>query len=346
VWNSSNETWDSSFAPRAATIPITSPNYIINGGFDIWQRGTSMLVGNGMYSADRWSVTYNYSGGATITASQSTVVPNTSLKYSLQHTTSGSATSIVEIAARYKFEAQAIQPTLGAPITVSFWYYSSVVGNHGVRFGIDTNNAGTFANNTAYTFVYPVANTWQKITQVFTNTTAHSLGTATPTAYAAFLDIGPNTGGFGQSSVASGSYWNIAGVQVEAGAAPTEFRRNAPSIQAELAACQRYYQVMVRGQELLCSGQAYAINAGYAPIQFFVPMRTAPALPPTISSASDFVVASAGGSTIPLTILFFPTASERHTRATIGTAGSLTAGHSFVIEGFTTSAFLAFSAEL
>ena len=35
--------------------PYGFKNYIINGGFDVWQRGTAAVSGDGYYSADRWS---------------------------------------------------------------------------------------------------------------------------------------------------------------------------------------------------------------------------------------------------------------------------------------------------
>jgi hypothetical protein len=67
VWNAANETWDSAFAPRPATIPIATPNVIINGGMDIWQRGTSFTSGG--YAADRWLA--DFVGGAGTVSQQS-----------------------------------------------------------------------------------------------------------------------------------------------------------------------------------------------------------------------------------------------------------------------------------
>src|SRR5215467_12699065 len=39
--------------------PLQAPgtnrrNYLVNGGFEIWQRGTGPFQGNGTYWADRW----------------------------------------------------------------------------------------------------------------------------------------------------------------------------------------------------------------------------------------------------------------------------------------------------
>ena len=56
-------------------------NYIINGNFDYWQRGTS-FAGNG-YTADRFGT--GSSNTSTRTVSRSVLVPNANSIYSLQY---------------------------------------------------------------------------------------------------------------------------------------------------------------------------------------------------------------------------------------------------------------------
>ena len=70
VYNLANDTWDSAYAPRAATIPLAGTNVIINGAFDIWQRGEGLSTATSAstgYVADRWQMFRDgyASGGAT-----------------------------------------------------------------------------------------------------------------------------------------------------------------------------------------------------------------------------------------------------------------------------------------
>jgi hypothetical protein len=216
IWNAANETWDSSFAPRPATIPIATPNAIINGGFDIWQRGTGFVSpANGAYTADRWSVVFSTN------VAISTDVP-TGFNYSLE--LSGTTTPSIN----YKMEAAEASFYVDKVVTFSIW----------------AKNVTGSTNLTCELFVPTARDNFASLTSISTQVLSASPSSSWTRYSVSFTVPAGGVNGI-QLRIARGNGTTTTrfdGAQFEVGAAPTEFRRNTPNLQAELAACQRYFE--------------------------------------------------------------------------------------------------------
>ena len=198
-------------------------NTIINGGFDVWQRGTTSS-GNA-YIADRWYSAL-VSGTGTF-AQETTVIPSGGL-YSMKFTASATAQP-----ALYQAVEQLNTIALaGKTVTVS----GIVAASTSVPMTIDVQHSSTADNS--------VTGTWTSIT-------ATSGGTATPTS-TTFVSISgvyaiPSTAKslrvrlFTTSTIASSVVVYFDNIQMEIGSTATVFARAGGTIQGELAACQRYY---------------------------------------------------------------------------------------------------------
>jgi hypothetical protein len=150
-----------------------------------------------------------------------------------------------------------------------------------------------------------------------------------------------------------GSIWELANVQLEAGAVATPFRRNAPSIQAELAACQRYYQRITPGglQKVFTTGSILSATQIRGYIQFPVPMRIEPAALEQTGTASEYAILYKGPANLDCNGV--PTFQSAHS---LGIAinffvasGTLTSGESCQMRTSPTTgqnAYLGWSAEL
>jgi hypothetical protein len=220
--------------------PFTK-NQIINGAATFWQRGTSFTnLVSGSYFADRWKTELGGTGVDTNSITRDTSVPNVNAQYSMKMALTATPSSFLAFAARQAIETQQAMSMFGKSCTVSFWYRSNKTGSHGIRIIGSVQTGGT---DQVTTFTVNAANTWEFKTvavTAFSGITAIATGATDAGAY---LDLGLRVGGTGagQTSAASGDYFQFTLVQLEVGTQNTPFTLANNTVAGELSACQRYY---------------------------------------------------------------------------------------------------------
>jgi hypothetical protein len=259
-------------------------NAIINGNFDIWQRGTSFTGSE--YGADRW---LNARSGTTHTVTRQpftlgqTDVPGEPTYFCR------TVVSSVAGAGNYAIAIQAIEGVrafAGQQATISFWAKADASKNIAIdcqqNFG--TGGSPSSAVNAIGTVKKALTASWQKITHTFTITSVagKTLGTDGNDSLALFIwfDAGSTfnarTDSLGQQS----GTFDIAQVQMEPGPVATLFERRP--IGTELSLCQRYFCI-TRGSHRFYStiNTQTGENQVYWPVQ----MRAAPTT--TISTSGQ-----------------------------------------------------------
>lgn len=262
-----------------------SPNYILNGGFDIWQRGTSGTVGGSVgFAADRWqSVTY--AGGVMYWFQQPAGTNPAGTRYCARIQRASGATNAATTNLAYSFETTDVLKMVGRTLTLSYYAraganYSpaNALFNHAVTWGTGTDQSvftgGITGGSDIFRSSVYLTSTWQRYTVTFTvPSNATSLGIS--------LYSGTNVGTAGAAD-----YWDITGVQLEEGLTATAFRRTTNSIESELMSCQRYYCRYPGGNGASINGAGNNGSMILMSYQFPVEMRAIP----TIAYSGDFVV--------------------------------------------------------
>jgi len=211
-------------------------NAIINGGFDTWQRGTSVAVSATGYTADRYYLqAYNAMTVSRQATGDTTNLPFITYAGRVQRDSGTSGVNLVY----FTQSIESLNSRQFAGRTVTFSYYA----RRGANFSGASNNiggellsgTGTDQSVLGYTGSTSVVSigatlttTWQRFT--FTGTvpsTSNELG-----FYIGYTPVG---------TAGAADYFEITGIQLEVGSVATQFTRAGGTIQGELAACQRYY---------------------------------------------------------------------------------------------------------
>ena len=252
---------------------VAGKNAIINGGFEIWQRGTSVACNGAFnYGADRWQM---YNGTAQTTSQQAAGL--TGFRYCARNQRNASSTSTTPIVIDNTLETANAIPYAGQTVTISFW----------ARIGSNFSGA---SNQIAYQLIggtgvdqtVAVGMTGQTniISQGITLTTSWQKFSLTQAVGSTYTELCNRFYYIPTGTAGANDYFEVTGVQLEVGSVATPFSRAGATLQGELALCQRYYYRMNWQQtsSYCCFGYGSINSSTQAQINIVFPvsMRTKP----------------------------------------------------------------------
>jgi len=332
-------TWSAGASVPTSLGFAAGKNKIINGDFNVWQRGTSFAISaNSAYTCDRY---LSDSGAMNYTFSRQSFTPATAPVAGYEGTfffralaTSGSGgfPKIIQ-------KIEDVRTFAGQTVTLSFWGKASSA----ISVAPDLiQEFGSGGSSTVYTGSVSTAITtsWARYTITYTvpSISGKTIGTGSSLTVSFNL---PNSG------TASFDTW---GWQLEAGSTATAFQTATGTLQGELAACYRYYyRISPPAQyQRYTLGQCTGSTGGNAYIPFPVTMRVAPSGLEQVGTAANYSVTNSTGNVVNLnSVPSFDIASVYGAVINFSVSSGLTAGNVTNFMGtVSTTNYLGWSAEL
>lgn len=267
-----------------SVTPSVGPNYLINGNFDVWQRGTSFTIASGNnYVADKWIIAKDVVGASTIadriafTPGQS-AVPGEPAYYLRYAPTASSGATLNQLSQRM----EDVRTLAGQQVTFSFWATSSVPVNINAEFVQRFGTGGSADVITSIASFNNLTTAWVKYTVTFNVPSISGKTIGSPGTHYTILRLNlPLNSAFG--------IW-FAQCQLEASGSATAFKRR--SFAEELSLCMRYYQKSFpydtkpqaapttgrTGEAYFLQFAAGAVTQNLTHTVFPVPLRATPAL--------------------------------------------------------------------
>jgi hypothetical protein len=326
-------------------------NVLINGAFDIWQRGTSFSTASHpspFFIADRWQATRAGAvAGATI--SRQTSGAPTGFQYYLRLQRDSGNTNTATINLGQCIETSMSIPYANQTVTLSFYAragatYKSAANNVNVYIYTGTGTDQNHFSN-AYTGLATSLNSTASVT------TSWQRFSYTVNLASTVTEFEPQIVTQHSGTAGATDYIDVTGVQIELGSTATAFSRAGGTIPGELAACQRYYYragVGTNGVGSATTGMvapsafSQTTTTAVLAMQFPVTMRSEPS---AIEFSSIAFRQSDGASfAMSAAAMAVPTASAAQVYATVSGVTANRPG--YIEKNGTTAGYVAFIAEL
>jgi hypothetical protein len=322
----------------AIAAPVGSGNFIINGAFDIAQKGNSInYVSPTIYTLDRFWAN-GFGTGQPFTVSRHTTNPPQNFRYFMRITQTSSNGTNLNIG--QPLETDTVIGLRGARVTASFWV--RVVNNFTNPWSFNAS----FSNSLIDSSLAPGVSGGQAIadaTIAIANISSwvfYQKSFTIPSDATSFA-IAFSSG----NSVANGAVIEITGIQLELGSVATPFRRNAPSIQAELAACQRYY---VRHSATTSSGWFSPFGSGFSTAQanLVMPLLVTMRTKPSSVEFANLELSDFSTETTITNVLVSVNSNQSSALLVCAVASGLTQFRPYALQATNSSGFIGLSAEL
>ena len=368
LWLYDGSNWVNVLGSDIGTQALSNRNVIINGAMQVAQRGTSTasITTANYYTADRFGMDITSLG--TWTQSVEADAPTGSgfrKSWKMLCTTADASPAASDyLLTSQKLEGQNVQQFLkgtsaAKSFALSFWVKSNATGTYNVEL-LDNDN--TRVVTAAYTV--DVSGTWEKKTIIFPadTTGAFDNDNANSLQLSWWLGAGTTfTSGtrdtlwgtvvnadraVGQTNVAAAinNYWQITGVQLEAGSVATPFEFEDYGI--TLTKCQRYYNRTSGGY--VGVGLAFSTTGTSNYVKFPTTMRVAPSAVETTGTAANYlqVLSNTGTQACNAVPTFVRAGTETAEVTSTSASTGLTQGHATFLLASSGSVYLGFSAEL
>jgi hypothetical protein len=265
---------------------VSSGNAIINGAFEINQRGFTTSTTTATYNFDRWRQDFT---GGTVTMSSQAFTLGAAPVAGYESANFLRAVTTAQVSnthyATVQQQIESVRSFAGQTVSISF-FAKAASGTPKIGVAM-TQSFGTGGSPSADlnpgVGAVTISTSWARYSLTYNvpSITGKTLGTNNNSYLGVelWVSAGSTFSARASNIGLQNNTIDIWGVQVEAGSATNPFRRNANSIQGELAACQRYYYRFNSSDQVFTRfGQGVSSQSTAASIVIHNPvtMRVAP----------------------------------------------------------------------